>query len=402
MSPRKVLLTIILFCSIALERIDSDGSRVMDNLSTNDRLVFCCPTEQCQYHCMKAWASSAQALALRKDRALERHNSGFNSFLNTFVEDSRVRNLLDKRIHINFNGRTAADLKEYKELADIMITAEERVAIRTWFQEFSQLLGAFGGVIHRNAAHEEPGTVAFSFEKYPDYVVKCLAWNYYPLGCYDPSGRYSCLVPGCRISGYSFPLQLVSRVLYAQEINKFVTEHHIDDVAAPEKWLYIFPWASREPLSDANLFVVAERVEFKQGEQKQLLHILKKELGSVAATRELLVQKASDLDNHSLLAHMARVILAVGLYDFFPKTQNFVMCRSADPARGVRVVFTDTERPPFGGSDPLNFFHLPLADGGISQEVVSNGRVGLDTLASFLNELNSDECASRSGDEKET
>lgn len=329
---------------------------------------------------LQKWSMSNAAKNLHKEFSLELHDPLFAAFLNEFASHKTVKKALKNRPYIDFTHRIAKDVPNYKELIEIMISEDERKEIKMWFEGFAKILETFNAHILPNTAHAEPGTIVFSFDKHPGYVVKCLAWNYYPLGCYDAQGNYSCLVPGCTISQHPFSLQLVSRILYAQEIKRCTKKHKIKNVRVPQKFLYLRPGTHKEPLRDENVFVVAEKINFNGNEQQELIkqHLL---MPTTKITKEMLQQKAAHKNDHSLLANMARIILDVGLYDFSPQTQNFVMCKDPKNPAEAHVIFTDVERPPFGGSNPLYFFHTN------KEEVATNARVGLEGLVALLNEF---------------
>ena len=350
-------------------------------------MSFCCETEQQHFHYVEAWARSDVACKLKQERSLELHDADFYCFLNEFVSTDMVKDLFARRSNIDFSHRKAANLENYTELADLMITCDEKLKIREWYSELKKMLEIFNAKIHTNTVHAEPGTVVFSFEEYPKYVVKCLAWNYYPLGCYDAAGGYSCMVPGCNISGVSFPFQLVSRVLYAEEIKRFVCDNQITNVHAPEKWLYLFPSTKHEPLNDKNLFIVVQKINFDHEQQKKLV---KKHLkfSPEAVTKEMLLKKSADIHDHSLLANIVRVILAVGVWDFTFGAENFVLLKPHKDCDEIEAFFIDTDRPAFGGGNPFNFFHKKEHEKEESEEIAFNARVGLDGLVLFLNHQN--------------
>lgn len=367
------------------------NSSFAENLS--EKLTFCSPVEQQHYEYIHTWAQSDEALALWQNRAIHRHNLGFNDFLTSFVNDAVIRDILDRRVHIDFTGRKIITPKEPVDGEDIVDeepSAEQKL-LRAWLGEFQSAIEVWGAKIYANPSHEEPGTVVFSFDMYPEYVVKCLAWNRYHLGCYDDNGLYSCCVPGCTISGYDFPLQLVSRVLYSEEIKRFVVDHKIENVYVPEKWLYIFPWAQGLPFHDKNLFVIAQKINFTRENQEMLLYDLK---GSDAVvTKEMLLEKAANLNDHSVLANMVRVIVGVGVWDFSIEAENFVLLQRSENCGDLAAVFIDTDRPAFGGGNPLYFFHKKAPGDVISGEMLSNGRVGLNGLVDLLNEIDKDDAA---------
>lgn len=338
---------------------------------------FRCAAEQKHFEHMQAWVCSDDAQNLKQERSIQVYDGAFAEFLNVFVTHSRVKDLLDRRVHINFMGRTLS-----KDLVGLMITEEEHERIKKWYAEFKELLSVLGATFYENPSHAEPGTAVFSFSEFPQYVLKFRAWNVYPLGCYDAHGSYSCLVSGVRMSGYPFPVQVVSRILYSQEIKKFLEENAITNIRAPEKWLYVLPWALGLPLNDQHIFVVAEKIEFEKENQKRFLLSLKEPGEEIS--KEALLQKAADQSNTSILANMVRVMMSVGLFDICAGADNFVLCRQSQNSENLILIFIDTDRPAFGGGDPLCFFHKKDGESAISPEVISNGLVGVGALVDLF------------------
>lgn len=158
-------------------------------------------------------------------------------------------------------------------------------------------------------------------------------------------------------------------------------------MSVPEKWLYIFPEAKHAPLNDKNLFVVAQRISFDADLQKDLF---KKYLNcfSGPVTPEMLFNKSADINDHSLLANLVRVIIAAGVWDFTLGAENFVLVQSDDSSDAAKAFFIDVDRPAFGGGNPFNFFHKKDRGQATSEEIAFNARVGLAGLAVLLNHQN--------------
>jgi|GEM_PF-2029147 len=355
---------------------------------------FVCDADKANHEYMTAWCASSEADRLKKEHALVLHDSVFNSFLNAFVLHEEVSALLASRPHFDYAGKTIKDrlpepkdgeedaFKEEREL-HLKAKEEQEAVYNAWLEAFQAALAKFSAHILKNPHHECPTALVIQFDAFPQYVVKMRARNGYRLGFYDEHGCLSCAVPGTKISEFEFPAQLVARVLYAEEIKAFLAAYTIKNIQIPNKYLFVFPGHEDKPLNDENLFVVADFVSFKPEYQDAFLALVR------AAYVTYKSSETRDLSDpfHKMLINLFRVVDGCALWDFSEGAGNFVF--TFNDSGHPTVVFLDTERPAFGGSNPLYFFHKN------DQECESNAGVGRNMLVDLLT-------AEEVCDEKET
>ncbi len=346
---------------------------------------FICDVDQQNYVYMQAWCASSEADRLKKEYALATQDPAFQTFLTNFVSNNVVAALLANRPSFDYAGKSIqepfSEPKEGEEDAFKEERAQQKQAkeenektYNVWFSAFEGVLKEFSGHIIKNPHHEFPTALVVRFDAFPQYVVKMRARNGYRLGFYDAEGRLSCAVPGTKISEYPFPAQLVARVLYAEKIKAFLTANGITNIQVPNKYLFVFPGHEQEPLDDVNLFVVADFVPFKEEYQENLLELVREAYAHYKTSEK---QDATD-PLQSMLTNLFKVVDACALWDFNEGAGNFVF--TFNQAGQPTIVFLDTERPAFGGGNPLFFFHHG------EEEKTSNagvGRKALDEIFSF-------------------
>lgn len=344
---------------------------------------FVCDADKSNHEYMTAWCASAEAGRLKKEHALVSHDAVFNSFLYAFVLHEEVETLLRNRPHFDYVGKTikeplpeaiAGEEDAHKEERVLCKKAreEQEAVYNAWLESFQVVLAKFSARIIKNPHHVCPSALVIRFDAFPQYVVKMRARNGYRLGFYDAHGCLSCAVPGTKISELEFPTQLVARVLYAEEIKAFLKAYGIRNIQIPNKYLFVFPGHEDKPLDDENLFVVADFVSFKPEYQEPFINLLR----AAYATYKLSEKKDSSDPLHKLLTNLFRVADGCALWDFSAGSGNFVF--TFNDAGDPTVVFLDTERPAFGGSNPLYFFHKN------DQECESNAGVGRNMLVELF------------------
>ena len=324
--------------------------------------LFRCEDDRRQHEAMRVWTTGDDVARLRATRSLKAHNAEFTAFLNTFVSSDDVRAVLEARV---YRDRLSAPTDVER--------AALKVALLDWYKAFNVVLARYGSVIASDVA-EFPGTITFSFPDFPQYDVRCRAWNQFPLGFYStPDGlskdRY-CNPCGPHVASlYPFPAQLTSRLLYAEKIEACVSAMGVVNVAAAEKYVYEFP-GDVEELDDHNLFIIADHVNFDPSFHDAEVARLKAAYADISV--EGLRLMTADGSDHSLLANIVRVVCAAGLWELNVK---FVVGLDGQAV----AVLEHTQRPAFGGGEPMNFFHKDL-----EVEVASNVCVGLAWIADWL------------------
>ena len=200
------------------------------------------------------------------------------------------------------------------------------------------------------------------------------AKNTYRLGYYDKVGTLGLAGPGMLVSEFEFPLQEVSRVLYAEKISLFLAKQGYKNLVCPKKFLFVLPGFEKTPLDDKHLFIVVDKVSFEPSLQNQLLFNLK------AAYKKYITEGQRDLsDSYQLLLdNLFKTVLAAGLWNVSLNSQNTVLLLSetGDPV----LAFLDLERPPLGAANPMKFFHED------QDECLLNGRLGMASLIQVLTE----------------
>jgi hypothetical protein len=336
---------------------------------------FICEQDRQAHEYIVQWASSDKAKALATEKNISIENAAFNIFLQNFVRDEQVAYALANRPEYDFKDLTVQD--ESSEEYAIRQAQEEQMYLN-WRALFQVQLERFGGHVIENPTKKCPDTIVFWFDAFSQFIIKMRATNTYRLGFYNPSGDLGCAIPGMYISEYEFPLQEVSRVLYADQVGKILKEKEYTDLVSPRKFLFIFPGFEQAPLDDKHLFVVADRIQFDPLAQKDLFSSLR------SAYREYVLAAEPDLsDPHQkLLHHLFDVVMSAGLWDVSSKTQNTVLCLN-DQGNPV-LAFLDLERPPFGAGNPIYFFHEN------DEECMLNGRMGMQSMIDLLVEPEED------------
>jgi hypothetical protein len=294
------------------------------------------------------------------------------------LESDRVR---DKFGIEHSDPRFAAKLNEFVLKPEVKAHLEKKYDA-SWVGDFAPLLAENGGEI---VGHDRY-TVSFSFEGFPYTVIARL--QAFPLGFYHPaegvSYGFNCN-PFCgpvSRSLFPFPLQLVSRILYAEEIAEFVRACGIKNVRAAQHWLFEFPWIKEgeeadAELDDENIFLVQERVDCNPEFHAAYLASLRAEY-----TPEVLSMLATVEEDRSLMANLARVIMQSGLWELSDSNYLFFVENPAIEGR-VEAVIRMQERPAFGGGKAAFFFHQfagRRTDTVFDSEINSNARVGVKSL----------------------
>jgi len=332
---------------------------------------FVCDEDKQAYEHIVSWQQSGDAKELIKTKNIKERDPLFNSFLTLFVSHPTVRELLKNRPHDNYANVSIPTADEVTAEADDKAN-EPEVAYLAWKDSFEQALGLFSGHIIEHSIHKTPSTLVFWFDAFPQFVVKMRVKNGYRLGFYDAEGKMCCAVPGCSVSEFDFPVQEVSRVLCASEVQSYAIEKGYSNIVVPTTLLFIFPGSEDELLNDESLFVVQDRFVYSSDEQKELLGLLKK------AMLSFILNQGFDRSNsyELLLANFLDVVKNCGLWDFSLRSCNFIL--SCDENKNPTIVLLDLERPAFGGGNPLYFFHKNTA------EVASSARAGVENLAKML------------------
>ena len=344
---------------------------------------FVCDTDRANNEYMAAWCSSTEAERLKSDYSLASHDGTFASFLNAFATHEDVVKMLASRPQFDYAGKTIQEslpeLKEgegdefKEERAQRKAVKDEQEALyNAWVESLEAVLTTFSAQVLKDHHHVCPSTVVIRFDAFPQYVVKMRARNGYRLGFYDEEGRYSCAVPATRISEYEFPAQLASHVLYAEKTQAFLAAHSITNVQVPNHYLFVLPGHESAVLDDANLFLVADFVPFKEEYQEGLFKLV---CAAYASYKSSEGQVQND-PIHSMLANLFKVIEGCSLWDFYVHAGNFAL--TFNEAGLPTFVFLRMERPAFGGGNPLYFFHKN------DEECASNASVGLSKLAELF------------------
>lgn len=313
---------------------------------------------------MDAWMLT-QSPRVRETYGIEAANPDFAVKLNEFVVEPVVEGLL--------RARASWDDAKLSE----------------WLDAFKTAL-APKGISLVSASRL---TLELRFDAFPQYRVLSRL-KAIPLGWYavEPDGRpgYCCNpIPGNHFetSAFPFPLQLVSRILYAEEINAFVAAKGITNVRAAKHWLFEFPWHDAD-LDDENLFVIVES-NFDVSAHADIVAGLKAEYPSYP--KEALVALAADETNTSIMANLVRVISHSGLWNVKFDKQNPLF--TVDTATGDCVaILCNNERPASGGGKADKFFHECMGERtdkprdpetGL-EEITSNAGIGLGSLVKLL------------------
>lgn len=253
----------------------------------------------------------------------------------------------------------------------------------SWKSSLAACLALFGAEIKNMNDHE----LMFRFVDAPGYniLMDVAGW---PFAAYDtkegPRLGFNCnfwCTPDCEYSPYEFPLHLVSRVLYAAEINSL----DLPNVRAAQHWLFDFSEDPSAVLNDRDVFVVAENIRVDEKDNKDIAGELKEVYKNY--TQEALIALTDDAADNSLMANLVRVIIHSGLWNIKPTTEDPVFMLGS---RGLQyAIFRQVQRPSTG--KPAFWFHdrgrtRPTgvtADGG-REEIARDAGVGLSELVEWL------------------
>lgn len=243
------------------------------------------------------------------------------------------------------------------------------------------LNGILGRVTYTDGSDEKAAIVSmgklcvFTLPDFPTYVIK-LPIAEYPLG----------MSWGRRVqSDEAAPHQLISRVLAAQGVNKFIAEEGLGLVDPIKKWLYRTPGTPAQ--SDSAYAVVAERVLYNPDDQVVSLASLLADAGmSPTEMTDLMCGNGysnrdfASSEHGELVEQIVQLITGEGLWSIYSKKDiagaNVKLYK--DATGQMRAAFIDLERPAFGGSETRFFFHQS------PQEVINNGLAGMNEFGPLL------------------
>lgn len=293
-------------------------------------------------------------VGLRAEKDIASKEPDFAAFLTSIFSDPVIIGLMNERVEIDYS----APLDEIKA---------RRADKIEWLKALNAAL-AGRGFLADAADFDREGympspqqTIIFpSSEEFRKggYVATFLCTNTYRLGYYDAEGR-DAQAWGSRPSRYPFPLQMISKILYEDQMNKLLSEIDFGGshpVRIARNYLFALPGTEGLPLDDWNVLLVQEGFAVP--------------------------------DNQS--AHAARFITK----PFLGSILNFLRCARAfsieNPthfffrSHGDQVVVRNFERPAFGGSHAYDFMKPGWEH---SLQAQSNTGVGLVTLMESIFKL---------------
>jgi hypothetical protein len=337
---------------------------------------FISAIDQKNHEAMVSWNNSAQAQEIQKSKNIRIVDQPLADFLDLFVQNEVIKTLLDSRPSYDYTNAVVpvdVDAETQKEEVVENNSNPEKVAYLAWYDSFKKAIEPFGGTLFPSSSHDCPATLGLKFESFPFYVIQFRAKNAYRLGFYDEGGMLAgCVNPGYRISEYEFPIQLLTRILYTDAIHLFRQKNELLNIDVTKKYLYVFPGCEDKSLNDSSLFIVSEN--YQLDDDAQAAHWIQLKAAYKKYLESGLLDENDQYQN--ILSELFAVIKSVGIWDISKNTKKMGFVESY--SSGITFVFSDIERPAFGGSNPVFFFQQN------AEEVASNAAVGLAALIKIL------------------
>lgn len=286
-------------------------------------------------HDLDGWPTSEQARGLLEQKLYYVHPT-FAKFLDGVLGEEAIVDFLSKRVkkakdpnRLARHPEGVTRINEYARKAALYARSRKNTLV-------SRLRDLGYGV----DLLESNGIIALRFHAHPQYVVKMQLF------------RWPVFVGGQFHSKQTFPWQLLSRVLAAEELNAILTDpaqdfHHLIPVS---KWIHHIP-GKPDDLHDDNYLVVAHHVPLADYTTLSL----------------------SDLPPESpLWKEIERATKRCGLWDV-ANHGNVLVWIDADGKQKGAIV--DLERPGLGGGDEgTEFFHHN------PERIARNGDAGVIAL----------------------
>lgn len=309
-------------------------------------------------------ASVKERFALPFDRAWA---SGFKARLQALAGDPAVKSVLDARVALN---------------APVVATREDLMA---WGRYFDDVVKSHGAQVISNDGR----TLTFRFSDMPEFSILASVRGW-PFAAYDSHAGerlgFNCnfwCTPDCEFSPYYFPLHLISRVLYADEINCL----GFPNVRAAGHWIFNFG-EEGAALDDADVFVVVENTPIDEAADSATGEALRVEYAGWTVEQ---LKDLADSTDTSLMANIVRAIRRSGIYTVKPGIKDPRFITTADGT--LCAIFCNVERPSTG--KPAFWFHdcegsrpdgvVTDEDGNISKEEIRrDADCGLGELANWL------------------
>jgi hypothetical protein len=215
----------------------------------------------------------------------------------------------------------------------------------------------------------------FTLENFPMFMIK-LQIAEYPLNMSYGLGV---------MSDEAAPMQLISRVLAAQSVNKFIAKEGLALIDPINKWLYPIPGTPAQ--RDISYAVIAERVLYNPDDQVVRLASFLAGAG-ISPTEITDIMRSNGYSNRDfaseehgeLLEQIIQVITHEGLWNIYSNRNitgaNIKLYTGTDGL--MHATFIDLERPALGGGDPTQFWHQN------PQEIINNGNAGMNEFGPLI------------------
>ena len=194
------------------------------------------------------------------------------------------------------------------------------------------------------------------YDLIPGFIVKI------PSGTFPSLPKVYDYFPGYTES-CTTPYQNISRVFYNEKLKKLIASEQLTHIKELKKYLYHIPGGS-EDLCDDNYIVISEEVK----------PLIQNPQGKMQFFKQVLSANGIVEEHEELITEFIQAITGAGLWDINASNIEIVL----DKDEILKIVFIDTEKPGFGGSEDRHFFQHNHG------EFVANSRAGMDGLCELL------------------
>lgn len=329
-----------------------------------------------------AWRHSDEAKAFMAEASLDAvpANSAVAECLGVFCNLPEIEELFNlKRPIIKDRGRFDSYVQRHRiytqEEADVQ-WAMYRAEMQAYNANFTRLLNAaHDACVDTDYAftivQQDKAVLVFYFDRHPHYMIKAAKYHY-PLR-----------VAGPHHSKRHFPYHLLSRALYARELNQFLIDEAIAKVRPIQKYIFHIP-GRPEVLDDKNFLVVAQRYPDTDEAIKKWLPALTYGVDDGITMARADNQAGDYAVNSDMVTELLKVITGVGLWSI--DDENVLLL----PSDGA-VAFIDLERGGLGGFEPENWMFASKRsykagiDATSNTEYFRNSNSGTDGLRNSMN-----------------